>query len=211
MKRILTGLVLGLCLAVWGTSGVGQTCESLCNRDWWQNASKAEVEREISSANLNARNSSGVTPLMYVAESGTAGNIVALVKAGADVNARDLRNGWTALMYAATFGSVDNIPVLLRAGANVNPREENGRTALMYAALFGSLDNVRALVEAGADVKIRDKAGWTAWMFLEERFEGREKTEDYWKTRDVLWTDLMSDLACMCSGKNCKAVEAGTK
>jgi ankyrin repeat protein len=48
------------------------------------------------------------TPLHDAARSGTPANIAALVKAGADINARD-KNGMAPLHVAAARGTHDNI------------------------------------------------------------------------------------------------------
>ena len=92
-----------------------------------------------------------------------------LLKAGADVNARDTF-GETALMrivYDKKYLGMVNL--LLKAGADVNARGgngkargEGGRTALMVAASNSAVEMVDILLKAGADVNVRDKKGKTA-------------------------------------------------
>ena len=71
-----------------------------------------------------------MTPLMAV----TGPDMAAiLLKAGADVNAKDT-NGVTPLMHAA--GSCTNpetIAVLLKAGADIHAKDKLGHTALDHA------------------------------------------------------------------------------
>ena len=65
---------------------------------------------------------------------GDTESIRLLIKAGADVNARD-RRGSTALLGLFHVGKApaESIRLLLDAGADVNAREHDGRTALQEA------------------------------------------------------------------------------
>jgi len=62
-----------------------------------------------------------------------------LIKAGADVNARN-NEGRTALMHASWLTGPQNeqvqievVKTLIDAGADVNPKDNDGKTALYYA------------------------------------------------------------------------------
>ena len=92
--------------------------------------------------------------LFKAAPSGTAADIRAAIKAGADVNARD-EYGWTALMVAAQNNTnPDVVKALLAAGADVNARDktgnENSWTVLMAALQNTNPDVVKVLLAAGA-------------------------------------------------------------
>ena len=91
--------------------------------------------------------------------------IKALIKARADVNARD-QNGWTPLMFAAQFNSSPAvIEALIKAKADANARNKDGWTPLMFAASFNSNPAViETLIKAKADVNARYKDGWTPLM-----------------------------------------------
>ena len=90
-----------------------------------------------------------------VCESGTPEQITALIKAGADVNAKD-NYAWTPLMYAAMNPRPEVIAALVKAGADVNAKSKDGETPLMIAAAKNSnLDVIAAMVKAGADVNAR--------------------------------------------------------
>lgn len=93
-----------------------------------------------------------------------------LIKAGADVNARD-NKGRTPLMHMKTeFALIEDIDdgeffvkTLVAAGADVNAKDNNGMTALMN---IPDDKAIIALVKAGADVNARDNLGRTALMFV---------------------------------------------
>lgn len=60
--------------------------------------------------------------------------ITILVKAGADVNARDRYNDMTPLMYAAWFNqNPELIATLLNAGADAKAKSSAGKTAFDFA------------------------------------------------------------------------------
>jgi ankyrin repeat protein len=77
--------------------------------------------------------------------------ITALIKCGADVNARE-KNGLTALMFAARWGKYpEMITALIGGGANVNLRDEEGKLAIDYASENPDIKNTdvyRRLKEA---------------------------------------------------------------
>lgn len=73
-----------------------------------------------------------------------------LIKAGADVNARD-EDGKTALIRAAENNYVDKLEVLVKApGIRLEERDNDGETALMRARAKNLPASVAALVAAGA-------------------------------------------------------------
>ena len=104
--------------------------------------------------------------LFYAALRGTAADVRAALKKGANVNAR-VEGGYTALIFAASYNTnAEVIKVLLAAGSDVNARDEDGWTALMCAA--GNNANVevtKALLDAGSDVNARDEDGYTVLMW----------------------------------------------
>jgi ankyrin repeat protein len=91
------------------------------------------------------------TPLMLAAPYASSELIAALLKAGADVNARDVR-GMTSLMLAVASETqdVDVVKVLLKAGANPNIRSTAGETALDWANKYGTALVLDVLQQAGA-------------------------------------------------------------
>lgn len=71
-----------------------------------------------------------------------------LLKAGADVNARDSHFGQTVLMFA--LGRPINIPILLERGADINARDPHGNSALKVARDEGYKETAQLLQQAGA-------------------------------------------------------------
>ena len=99
----------------------------------------------------------GPVPVSYK-EAGV-GTATLLLRAGADVNARD-QDGSTALMLARTPPMVK---FLLAHGAEVDLRNKNGDTALLRDAGSGG-GNMNALISGGAEVNARDNHGRTVLM-----------------------------------------------
>jgi uncharacterized protein len=104
------------------------------------------------------------TPLMAALEEGAdPEKLRSLIKAGADVNERNVSLGQTVLMWAAV-GCTDPalFRVLLEAGAHVDDVDNEGTTALMLAAIANENPAViKVLIGAGADVNAVDEGGDT--------------------------------------------------
>ncbi len=71
-----------------------------------------------SSADVNARTTTGATPLMLAAESGNTEAVGLLLDHGAAIDARDLAADETALMFASALDRVDVVRLLLDRGAD---------------------------------------------------------------------------------------------
>jgi ankyrin repeat protein len=81
--------------------------------------------------------------------------VTALVKKGANVNARDER-GFTVLWFALKEGNEDVIRVLLDNGAKVNTAGcKEGLTPLMQAVQMCCPSVVKLLLEKGSDVNAK--------------------------------------------------------
>lgn len=92
-----------------------------------------------------------VTPLHRVAKRGDAEALADLIKAGADVNARD-KSGNTPLHFATTNGHVSAIETLLRYGADVNAQGKNYFTPLHFAVAMCHIPAMNVLIQSGANV-----------------------------------------------------------
>ena len=107
---------------------------------------------------VNARNSEGMSAMMYAVRDRDAETIVALYKAGADVRAED-PDGVSAIMRGAAVNPDPKaVLALVEAGAGAGGFDSRGRSPLMWAAANNpNPDVVSALLESGANVYARDK------------------------------------------------------
>ena len=119
----------------------------------------------------NARDGSGVTPLMRFAMEGNSEAVQRLIAKGADVNAKD-NTGQTALIAAAGYGRTAIVQLLIDKGADVNAQGTEGETALMQAALNGYAIIAKLLLDRGADVQAKTKSGKTALSYAEDKSVG---------------------------------------
>jgi ankyrin repeat protein len=113
-------------------------------------------------AEVNARNKSGATPLIYAAYSFDKTRL--LVEKGADVNAQ-AASGMTPLLVAVSVhGNTSTVQYLIEKGADVKAMASLGSDALQLAAFKGDTEMVRLLLKKGADPKQKDKGGYTALL-----------------------------------------------
>ena len=84
--------------------------------------------------------------------------IEVLLRHGADVNARSLKDGRTALHFAASYGCDESAQALIAAGADVGATDNYGRTPLHHCGFIGAAD---VLVSHGADPLAKDSEGLT--------------------------------------------------
>lgn len=108
----------------------------------------------------------GLPPLLEASRRGHSEVALALIEAGADVNARDAY-GVTAMMFAAICGSTEVIDRLTEAGADVNAQDLGGRSVLLEALTTENdipVSTIQSLVEAGAAPNIRISGGVTPLM-----------------------------------------------
>lgn len=107
----------------------------------------------------NDSDKNGWTPLMYASSAGAA---QALLRKGANVNARTTRGSAAVFVHAENGNATEIINALLRHGADPNATNDKGWTPLMAAASNGNSANVQALLDGGASPSARNHAGETA-------------------------------------------------
>jgi uncharacterized protein len=107
----------------------------------------------------------GTTPLHWAAHDGDVVKVDAMIRAGANVNARN-RFSSTPLYEAALNGNTEVIKKLLKAKADPDAVNEGGMTALMIVVRTPNVEAAQALIKARANVNaIEHQRGQTALMF----------------------------------------------
>jgi ankyrin repeat protein len=107
----------------------------------------------------------GTTPLHWAVYNSDAEQVRQLIKAGADVNARN-DYGATPLTEAAETGNAQIIGQLLAAGADPESSNEDGQTALLILARTSNIAAVQKLLQHRAKVNAAEKwRGQTALMW----------------------------------------------
>ncbi|MGH9672047.1 MAG: ankyrin repeat domain-containing protein, partial [Bryobacteraceae bacterium] len=140
-------------------------------------------------AAVDVADKAGANPVLFAAGAGAAGNLKALVDAGADVEKkrtapqtvldragegglnkavvdRAIRasQGVTALMGAASSGCEECVRLLLSRKANADARTGTNATPLQLAAYEGNPAPVKLLLDAGATINLADDRGLTPLM-----------------------------------------------
>ena len=116
-------------------------------------------------AGLNLPEEDGDTPLMFAVKLDHIQCVNAMIKAGADLNAVDIRGN--SIITSPIINGIQPkyVDLLIKAGVNVNQPNESGKTPLMRAASYGLPDTLNMLLTAGADVNTRDKSNISALDF----------------------------------------------
>lgn len=100
------------------------------------------------------------TPLLRAVRKGNTEMVKLLIRARADVNARDTTNvsptpgittEMTPLMIASSKGQIEIVKALLEAGADVNAKNREGGTALSIANGKGDKEIAELLMQKGAE------------------------------------------------------------
>jgi ankyrin repeat protein len=111
-------------------------------------------------ANVNARNKSAATPLIYAAYNFDKTRL--LVEKGADVNARSAADMTPLLVAVSTHGNTATVKYLIDKGADVKAKGPLGSDALQLAAYKGDTEMIRLLLKNGADPLQKDMGGFNA-------------------------------------------------
>ncbi len=158
-------------------TGVTQLMRAAADR-----SGTAELEKTLLLlTDVNARDSSGWTALMYAAQSGTLAGMRLLWRAGALADLRS-NDGETAL-FAAVTAPVDpdaRIVMLRGLGVDVNATNAHGVTPLMVAATVARRQTrvIETLLQMGADPSKRDDQGRTAADYLKTEMSARTKADE---------------------------------
>jgi len=115
------------------------------------------VERLLAAgANAKQLGPNGETMVMFAARNGNPEIIKLLVKAGADVNAKEKVRGTTALMWAAEQRHPEAVKMLLELGADPAQIGYGEMTALHAAAGARGKSFLRILLDSGVSPDLQD-------------------------------------------------------
>jgi hypothetical protein len=115
-------------------------------------------------ANIDARRSDGVTPLVLAVRSRNFDVVKFLISKGADVNVNNGFRNATLLHEVARKGDIELVQLLISKGANVNARGDGliqGGTPLHDAVAAKKYEVFKYLVSVGGDVYVKSVVGWT--------------------------------------------------
>ncbi len=123
----------------------------------------AEIKKlAAGGADLNVRDGYGRTPLHVATFKKNRDAITTLVKAGADINAKE-NDRYDAVTIAAVADDVGTLRMLLQLGASAKQiTSRYDGTALIAAAHLGHDLVVKMLIDAGAPLDHVNNLGWTA-------------------------------------------------
>jgi len=111
------------------------------------------------------------TILQIAAYRGDADIVKLLCKRGANLEARDKRQGTTALSlacYADMLHKENVVRTLIKAGADVNTQDNTNRTPLMWAVKCLAYDACDELLDANADRTLKDNEGRSAMDYAKD-------------------------------------------
>ncbi len=108
------------------------------------------------------------TTLLEAATGGEADMVALALRAGADIEARDVR-GRTALLLAVTEDHLPVADVLVAMGASADALDDQHDTPWLVTGVTGSVDMLEALLPAGPDMTIRNRYGGISVIPASER------------------------------------------
>ena len=117
--------------------------------------------------NINKKDNSGSTPLIYACKSIDVEIVKLLVKNGANINEKD-DNGNTPLIFSSYNGNLEIVKLLIKNGANINQLDTYGWTPLIFSSYNGNLEIVKLLIENGANIIGKAKYGKNALQYAKE-------------------------------------------
>ncbi|PNP50729.1 hypothetical protein THARTR1_08350 [Trichoderma harzianum] len=109
--------------------------------------------------NPDAMDSCTYTPLSCASLCGHEGVAELLICAGANLEAKDMREGRTPLMHAAAVGHDAVVKLLIERGGDVNAQDRAGRTPLSVAAFYKHKTAIELLLQSNGTINARDSFG----------------------------------------------------
>jgi ankyrin repeat protein len=106
--------------------------------------------------------------LLAAAERGDVHGVVALIRAGADVDCADTRNR-TAVTIAAFSGHAEVVRELVDAGADVNRQDDERYNAILATGATGDVEVLRAVLGGRPDLTLTNQYGGITIIPASER------------------------------------------
>lgn len=164
-------------------------------------SSATDDEEEITiepHPDLNTRDLEGYTPLMRAVQNGGPQNIIELIQAGAEVNARS-NNGYVALIDAALQNNTAAVVALLQVPhLNVNVCEKQGasRSVRQIAESNNNQVMVQALdgfvAERGVEFLVENRLYELNSLIDKYHHMRREQKDENGHTKEYLYLDVLS-------------------
>jgi hypothetical protein len=124
---------------------------------------------------VNTRNKSGYTALMFASAYNSPEVVSFLIEQGADLKASEFITEGNSLHVSARFNpKPETIEVLAKQGLDIEATDKDGNTPLLLATKYNqNLQVVEKLIELGADVNVLDSSGKDAYGYAYERINKR--------------------------------------
>jgi ankyrin repeat protein len=115
----------------------------------------------------------GYTPLWLAVSNGYKKMLTALIRLGANVNARRNLINDTPLIYSCVRNNIVCAHLLIRGEADINLQDRNGDSALMHVCKMNNQPKkqiaiAKMLIDMGADVNLVNGSGLNAWKIVQE-------------------------------------------
>ncbi|XP_059940191.1 ankyrin repeat domain-containing protein 27 isoform X1 [Mesoplodon densirostris] len=136
-------------------------CHPLCQCSTCAPAQKRLAKIPASGLGVNVTNQDGSSPLHVAALHGRADLVLLLVKHGASVGARDVKQA-VPLHLACRKGHFQVVKCLLDSNAKPNKKDISGNTPLLYACSGGHHEVAALLLQHGASINASNNKGNTA-------------------------------------------------
>jgi len=134
----------------------------------FENGHNKVAELLIEKTNVNIKDKSDMTHLMYASRAGYIELVDYLIRQKANIEAKD-NDGWTALLYAAYNEHRDIVEFLLKKGANIEAKNNDGNTILIELVASGKQEMAKFLIQKGANAEAKNAFGQSIPDIIKDR------------------------------------------